>query len=113
MRSGAACVSNWFEKIDFITPGKRSAYQMSLAETCICREDVEVLVITPAEPDGGAAADVYVIRFGVLKFAWLKTLKASARNWSEARSVREVSFLSDTSSWVEPGPIRTFLPRFP
>ena len=32
-------------------------YQMNFAETCSCREVVEVLVTTPAELDGGAVAD--------------------------------------------------------
>jgi hypothetical protein len=31
--------------------------QISFAETCSCREVVEVLVTTPAELDGGAVAD--------------------------------------------------------
>jgi hypothetical protein len=32
-------------------------YQINFAETCSCREVVEVLVTTPAELDGGAVAD--------------------------------------------------------
>jgi hypothetical protein len=32
-------------------------HQISFAETCSCREVVEVLVTTPAELDGGAVAD--------------------------------------------------------
>lgn len=32
-------------------------YQMNFAETCSCREVVEVLVTTPAELDGGSVAD--------------------------------------------------------
>jgi|GEM_PF-5880026 len=33
-------------------------YQMNLAATCNWRELVSVPVITPAEPEGGAVADV-------------------------------------------------------
>ncbi len=50
-------------------------YQISFAAIWICRELVDVPVTTPADPEGGAVAEVNTIKFGVLKFVWFKTLK--------------------------------------
>jgi hypothetical protein len=55
-------------------------YQSSFKPNCICREVVDVEVITPAVGEGTVEADVNTTAFGVPKLAWLATLKNSARN---------------------------------
>jgi hypothetical protein len=53
-------------------------YQSSFNANWICREVVEVLVMTPAV--GDTPEGVNTTRFGVLKLARLRILKNSARN---------------------------------
>src|SRR5262249_48196336 len=51
-------------------------------------------------------AAALMFAFGVLKFAWLKMLKNSARNWSFACSVIAKFLKTPISHVNDPGPIR-------
>jgi len=50
---------------------------------------------------------------GLVKLAWLRMSNASARIWSRKRSVTRVFLTSARSRSDHPGPVTTFLPRFP
>ncbi len=49
-------------------PTSKKNYHSSFAPICICREDDDVAVITPAVGDGPNASDENTIVFGVAKF---------------------------------------------
>ncbi len=68
-------------------------------------------VITPAV--GETPLGVNTTAFGVLKFAWFRILKNSARNCIRIRSRIGVSFSSEKSHVVRPGPVSVSRPRFP
>src|ERR1700722_11764685 len=95
-------------------PGKSGApvlYQNSLRPNWTWRDVVDVLVITPAvgeTPDG-----VNTTALGRLKFARLRRLNISARNWRLSRSLIRVSFSTEKSHVARPGPIKVSLPTFP
>jgi hypothetical protein len=60
LRAALTNVEKLFHEIENARSDSRQRpghYQISFAETCSCREVVEVLVTTPAELDGGAVAD--------------------------------------------------------
>src|SRR5260370_17587354 len=86
-------------------------YQSNFTPNCICRDVVDVLVITPAV--GETPVGVKVRAFGVLKLALFRILKISTRNCTLSRSRIRVSFRRDKSSVAKPGPLTVFLPTFP
>src|SRR5260370_39367853 len=91
--------------------------------SCNWREVLEVEVITPAFPVPPKIAGASEVPFtlnncatvlsGVLKLAWLSTLKASKRNCSVTLSPKCVLLASDMSRVVTPGPIATLRRELP
>ena len=71
--------------------------------------DAVEAVVLPA----GGGVNTATIRFGVLKFAWFKALKISARNCKRSLSLIGISFVKERSHVVKPGPIKVSLPALP
>jgi len=94
-----------------------TGYHSSFSPNWTWRELVEVLLMTPAVPDKPdglvAVGGVNTMRFGVLKFAWFSKLNISARNCRFSRSRILVSFDTEKSHVVSPGPMYVFLPTLP
>lgn len=88
-------------------------YQSSFRPNWICRDVVEVALITPAVLDGAEPADVNTTGFGVEKFVWLRILKNSDRNCSFNFSESGNSLSAEKSSVANPGPVNTSRPTFP
>jgi hypothetical protein len=91
----------------------RLSHHNSFNPNWICRDVVEVDVITPAVGEGVAVAEVKTTAFGVPKLARLKILKNSARNCALTFSVIAVFLATDKSVVARPGPTRTFRPVLP
>src|ERR1700747_479672 len=92
-------------------------YQSSFSPNCTWRELVDVLVMAPAVPDRPlglvVVGGVKTIRFGVLKFVWFSKLKISLRNCRFRCSWILVSFNTEKSQVVSPGPTYVSLPTLP
>ena len=89
-------------------------YHTNFSPNCTWRAVVDVLVITPADPD--TPGGVNVIRLGVLKLARLRILKISARNCKFNRSRSCVFLITEKSHVASPGPAspsRLALPQNP
>src|SRR5271169_1236058 len=91
-----------------------SRHQSSFKANCTWRAVVDVLVMTPAEPD--TPDGVNTIRLGVLKLARFNRLKISARNCRLRRSCSWVFLMAEKSQVARPGPtrlLRVALPQNP
>src|SRR5260221_10472766 len=72
-------------------------HQSNFSPNWICRDVVEVEVMTPAVGDGPPVAAAETTGFGVFRLVGLKRLKTSERNLKVRRSVNAEFFVTDSS----------------
>ena len=67
----------------------------------------------PVLPVEGSLKPALAGPLGSEKFAWLRTLKNSARNWAVRRSLIFVSFTTDKSQFLKPRSRKMLRPELP
>src|SRR6266404_4519114 len=84
-------------------PHGSEIYQTNFTPSWICREEVEVEPITPAD-DVPMELFASFRKLGAAKFGWLRMLKNSARNCTRACSVTLMFLKVEKSTVFSPGP---------